>query len=217
MDPPQFSSRLQSAVNHDSSLPHTPASTSGPRPLADKQASQIPFSSPQFIGSSQQERDFSQLTSSPHTDQSQPYYTQNDRSQFGTQRIPDRHEIASKSNSTEEHSQPYFPESQVFSQSVNNQESGPVNKTTEQGEITPHKMNDNLNDNFLSALREFEATELYDLSPDALEQIVGEIVHEKGFPKLVRIPFLYPCRLNMLQLKSLEKLWAIKDLAKIYI
>lgn len=196
-DLPQLPSRMNVPVDLNVPLVSRSAPMSGCLAPPDKPVFQMPLSSPQFIGSSQQEKDIFQLTSSPanvYSDQSQFCNIQDTRSHLGHLH---HHETGTRS---QQHSQLHFPESQLSSQDRQPQNQSLGSKSDGQAEPATDKMRHEL----LSALQEFQNTELYDLSPDALEEIVGGIVHEKGF-------------LIVSQLKSLEKLWAIKDLARSYI
>ncbi len=162
MDPPQIpfqtqptASTVDHAISASMSRTHAPAGSS--------------LSSPQVPSSSQQERDYSQFTSSP-VEQARPYHSQ----ELGRE----SRALWTPANGNRPVPGPqgsglYFPDSQLSSQNVDGHSSTHI---SEENERDPKNTATETAGALLSAVQ--ETTQLYDLPPAALEQIIGRVVRE---------------------------------------
>lgn len=169
MDPPQIPLQTQpstSAVERAVSMSRAYAPTASS------------LSSPQVPGSSQQEKDSSQFTSSP-VEQTRSYHPQ----ELGRESTMSWTPFGNRPGPTEQSSRQYLPDSQLSSQDpdVHGYQSSRI---PEGNEHISKSSTTKTASALLSAVQ--ETTQLYDLSPVALEQVVAKVVHEEGFPQLVR-------------------------------
>ncbi|KAK2464211.1 hypothetical protein APHAL10511_003668 [Amanita phalloides] len=188
MDPPQIPPRAQpTTLAIDNAIPASMFRYST--------ASALSLSSPQIPSSSQQERDYSQFTSSPATvDMEKSSRISHSQGTVREHEVAWTPEFGNHSIPAEQSSKFYLPWSQLSSQDVDR-----TSRLT-QGD-NEHKRGTSsteTGDTFFSALQ--EATQLYDLSPTILEQLIAKVVREEGFPRL---------------LESLAKLWRLKDLINV--
>lgn len=174
MDPPQipFQTQPTAASTVDRAI-----SASMSRTFAPAGSS---LSSPQVPSSSQQERDYSQFTLSP-VEQARPYHSQEPGRESKAPWTPTH---GNRPVPSPQGSGLYFPDSQLSSQNVDSHWHQSSTHISEENECDPKNTATETAGALLSAVQ--EATQLYDLPPAALEQIVGRVVREEGFPKLVR-------------------------------
>lgn len=151
------------------------------------------LSSPQVASSSQQERDCSQFTSSP-VDQARSYRPQKlGRESTMSWSPADRNQLGPR----EQSSRVYLPDSQFSSQDPEVHGYQSSRHISDGNEHISKSSTTETTNALLSAIQ--ETTQLYDLSPTALEQAVARVVREEGFPQLVS-NFLVPELLSFMVL-----------------
>ncbi|KAF8623099.1 hypothetical protein AX15_006510 [Amanita polypyramis BW_CC] len=195
MGPPQVPPRVELSVptaDRTVSAVHIPALISKHRAPSDKEAPTLQLSSSQYASSC------SQFTSSPtnvDAEHLRSYTLQEPVRESGTSTwMP---EFGNRSVQAEQYTRPIIPESQLSSQGTEAHRHQTSCPTLEGSGV---RTRSEATDNFLSVVQ--SASQLYDLSPAALEQIVGKVVREEGFPRL---------------LESLTKLWGLKGLINIHL
>lgn len=172
MDPPQIPVQTQPTT----SIVERAVSVSMSRTHATTASS---LSSPQVPSSSQQERDYSQFTSSP-VEQAGSYHPRELEWESTTPRSP---AYRNRLSPREQSSRLYLPDSQLSSQDPDVHGYQSSRHISEGNEHISKTSTTETTNALLSAVQ--EATQLYDLSPTALEQVVARVVREEGFPQLV--------------------------------
>ena len=173
MDPPQIP--FQTQPTSTASTVERAVSVSMSRTHAITASS---LSSPQVPSSSQQERDYSQFTSSP-VEQARSYHPQELGRESASSWSPAH---GKRLGPREQNSRPYVPDSQLSSEDldVHGYQSS---RHVSEGNEHISKSSTTETNALLSAVQ--EAAQLYDLPPAVLEQVVARVVREEGFPQLV--------------------------------